>query len=188
MIGLHFLSLTERLVVEGIRFLGEPGYRQAAWGTISPTLHHLGRVAQALGLDIRQPGNRYLSRDEVRLMGYLASQQRRRPANVPNLPVPVAVAASQAAAALSSSSIQLDYRNVARALEIPPPPIEPLLARDETRPLKQQAIELARANGVLSVVMLREVGITRQYLSALKAQGVLELVSPGRYRLGPNAR
>lgn len=193
-------SRPERKIIAAIRALhrGEP---VRLGSDARRCLHVLVQLAGQFGYAIRASGTLLASDDELRLLGWLALFQRRRPDRLAGVDPRLEEALANAASAVGALGAQwaLPYQAVLRAGFLNqavaakrPAGSGAQLSRaansaphrhsaGRSSPLRDKAVAHVRSAGRVPTADLYRIGLSHQYLSLLCRKGVLIRVRDGYY-------
>lgn len=152
----------------------------------SEPLSALAVSALAAGYSFRPVAAPHISKDELRLVGWLALLQRER-SDDPVIVDPVLLdELKRCATALKNAGFRLPYQAVLRAGFIIDGQIGSA-GRDDEQPrplnsLSAKAVAYARERGCVPTQAFGEIGVSRQHLSKLCRNGALLRVRHGFYR------
>jgi len=193
MLRIDRLSQPERLVVGLLRgvvpaTLSDPD---------RPIFAHLHLTARNEGLTLLPPANPFLSQHEARLLGTLATLQRRKPRPAPATGGALAEALSVSARRLVALDIIIDARNVVR-LPSPEPASTPSGRRPPPRTirsfkppvsasLQDRVLRFVALHGRAESRLLQAFGASRQVISIMFQRRLLDRERAGLYRLSPEA-
>lgn len=164
----------------------------SAWplpGIESTGFRMLARHAEQAGLNIMPPDSHFVSEDEAALVSLLTPHQRQES---PAAATPgIAETANAAREAMrrrerSRQSTRGRPRTTIRGDARPGTgaAIDAVIAAEGLpHDLRARVIELARWQAVVSTTEFGRIGVSRQYLHALRKTGVIESAGYGRYRL-----
>ncbi len=205
-LALHWMARagrSARQIIEAMRCLhdGDGDCGVLPDDAVGP-LRALVELGAAKAYRISAPGTPNVTSDELRLVGWLAALQRQRPGVVVSIDPDFAATAAKAAAALRETHllpIQLVHRagiavekaawpssRSSRAAKRQGASSDPRYDNAFHHALLwMRAQAYARERGQVSTKEFGELGLSRQYLSALSDKGVLVRVRHGVYEAPP---